>query len=145
MKNFRQVREFNMAAHVFLNSNGNNSKTKLGYAIQKVTKQSIKKVVEDYNFDKEFLNIEHCHTDENDVIVYDLVKDHLGNDQQRYRFSKKGLKAKMQAEKKFVSEYDEKTFEIKSHIVKDVPAGISEEHLEAFDGFVITLPKKSEN
>ncbi len=149
LKTFKQVREFNAAVNTFINRNPENAKTKLGYAIKKISEVQIKKVVSDYQ--KEYtemyydlverVQVNSALTDKATGAVLQTAK---GADRP-YQYNPEGLLTVMKAEKEFgskaeelLAKWDSKEFEIEPHYAVELPPDLLENEMEAFSGFVIT-------
>jgi len=136
-KNFKEIKVFNWFANQFFSLDPKNEKTKVGWAIKRVNEKSINTILKDYNEELGLIAIDNCHTDKDGVIVYDTNKDARGQETRQYRFKKEGLKNKMKQEKDFIQSYNEREFEIDSYIATELPKGLTEEQIDAFDGFVL--------
>lgn len=147
LKTFKEIRDFNMAADAFARLSPTNMQTKMGYAIKKVTDDSVRKAVTEFSqartaryYDEvESVQIEQALTDKATGAVLTAPK---GSDRP-YLYDKKGLRAVLDVERLFdnvtsqaiLDEWDEKEFEIHPHYIKEVPG--TELDLVPFYGFVV--------
>jgi len=120
--------EFEPAAMVWLAS-GDNAKTKLGYAINKL-RPRIKKERERYANKLEDVNIDECSVDEKQNIIRN---DEGPPDDQGYVFTKEGKKKR----NKRRTELWESETEIEAYFATSVPEDLSAADREAFMGIVI--------
>lgn len=101
--------------------------TKFSYALRKVLK-ACSRIVEAYQEKIEELNIDHCETDDNDVIIKSGPKEDNG-----YVFTKDGRRKRDAARKKLF----ETSVAVEPHVVQDVPDDLTYEQREAFAGFIL--------
>lgn len=98
--------------------------TKFRYALKKVM-QKAQPLLTAHNEQLEDLNIEHCATDKDGVILREASGAH--------RFTKEGLKARNNAIREWFRETE---IEVEVHLCDDVPE-LTEAEREAFEGFVL--------
>ncbi len=134
-KTFKQIREFSIYSGLIAMRHPN---TKISYAIKKVLKKLVK-IVDEYNGKLEDIRIDHCFTNSDGVIEYNVTKDGSGNEVRHYKFKKDELKKKLKEEREVAEEWNSKEFEVEPYLATEVPEDITDEEKEALDGFVLKL------
>jgi len=149
LQTFKKIREFNMAAESFLKRKPTNIDTKLGYAIQRVSKNSVDKAVKEYRaeyaenyFDKvERVQIDNALVDKETGALLPAPE----KSDRPYVYNREGLKAVMIAERKFAEDiapklldtFDAKEFQCEEYYATLIPQDLLETEIEAMKGFVI--------
>lgn len=101
-----------------------NSRTKLGYAIQRMSARA-QKLSEKYQRKLEDLRIEHCSIDDKGLILRD--------ERNQYRFTKDGLTKLNRAQEELYGS----DVEIEPYYATAIPKDLSAIYVEAFFGIVI--------
>lgn len=120
---YRRLTEFLNAAAQWLNDHKSGHE-KFGYALRKVQKAGMR-LFEDYNEQRNDLDIEHCMTHANGS----LMRDANG----ALTFDKAGIRARNATVKQLV----DATAEIVPFMASSVPADLTPEQQDAFEGLVI--------
>ena len=136
-KTFKEWREFNIVAQNYL-ARTNGVDTKLSYAIGRIQNRDLKSAFTEYKDAVRDIEIDHCFTDANGVIVYDEGKDQNGRATREFRFTKDELKARDKALKELMKVYDKKELEVTPHIVEVKFPILSDLEIEIFRGVVIS-------
>lgn len=161
MKTFKQIRDFNNAVEAYYRRVPDAIKTKIGYAIRKVSDKENAKILKDYNTELSEIRdsilekayIDHALTDKVTGAVLLAPRDKENPNARPYLYDKAGLQTVMKAEREFekkgnemLEQWDVKEFEITPHITSEIPDDLTDIEKEAFMGFVLEdapAPKKS--
>lgn len=148
-KTFKEIRNFNGAATKFAQASPMNMQTKLGYAIKKVSEDSVAKATKGYQkayTGSYYSNVESVQIDQalTDGATGAILLAPKGSDRP-YMYDKEGWKAVLKAERDFneevapklLEEWDAKSFEIEPYYAAEVPRTISPDDVQAFCDFVI--------
>lgn len=148
-KTFKDIRQFNIAVETWARQKPENLQTKLGYAMKRVTDNSVAKAIKEYQsaYQEAFYeNVERVHVDHalTDPTTKAILTAPQGS-QRPYLYDKEGMKIVMDAERKFNSvtapalleEWDNKEFEIDPYIATELPDDLSDEMKDALKGFVL--------
>lgn len=129
---FKRVQQFVGAANDYLKKFP--EETKLKYAIQKVGTR-VEAVNQEYDEAKEDIELEHANVDANGSVLYKIV-----NGRRQYDFTAEGIKKLRKALNQLFEEPDR--FEIKAHMIAELPDDFPEEYRPFFEGFVIPASEK---
>jgi hypothetical protein len=124
MKTPEEINDFVRVANAWMEANPKESKFR--YAVNKVAKSCIP-LLKTFEEQREEINIEHCSTDKDGVILRD--------DKGGFRFTKDGLKARNKA----VNALFRTPVEIEPYYATEVPGEdvLSVDEYDAFVGFVV--------
>ncbi len=121
---FERLFEFARAADGWLARDKANERTKLGYAISRMTAR-VKKAQERYLAAVEDINIDACATDDKGIILRDSRGD--------FTYTRDGLKQR----NKLRQELYESEIEVEPYFATQLPDDLTEAEREAFEGFVV--------
>jgi hypothetical protein len=107
--------------------------SKFGYAYNRFTKKNISPIVKERNEKILYVRINNALEDKN---TKEILKDHM-DPVRGYKYSKDGLSKCIEEERKIMSEYEEKEFEVEPYISSLVPEGLSDEQKELLKGILI--------
>lgn len=114
---YERLINYNAHSRVWLNEDKGNAKTKLGYAISRLSPR-IEKLLQRYQNESEDINIDHCATDDKGYILRDERGD--------YRFTRDELKKRNHARQKlFESEVEIEPY-FATEVPDDLPAAFHE-------------------
>ena len=142
MKTFTEIQLFNSYGNTVLQRHPN---TKIAYAIKKVTDKTAE-LAEELSNELADIDLNHCYTNQEGVIEYDIVKDHHGNEIRQYKFTKEAKREKIEKERELVKKWKNRTFDIKPYFATEIPKDLTDDEREALTGFVMEdNVKKPEN
>ncbi len=133
----KKINQFNLAAHDYLSDNKGD--TKLAHALKKVSKQSLP-VLENYNSELDDIAINNASVDEKGNLLH--VKNEIDGKILGYSYTPSAAIRQKRESKELFS--TEKEYPITPHIIKDLPADLSEANKEVFAGFVLELVEEVE-
>lgn len=150
---FEQLVRFITLAQLWLRKKPENINTKIGYAIKRMVPvvskliRPLNKLQEERDSKIEKLKLDHCYVNPTTkVIEYDIIKDAQGAEQQVLKYTSTA-KAKLdELVRPILTEYDEVKYEEKlkeevtipnPYFTTDVPADLTEDEKEVFNGIVI--------
>jgi hypothetical protein len=130
-KTYSEILTFSTAARAYMERT-KGRKTKLGYAIERVSKSyaaQADKLETAFRDKLEDLDIEHCSTDEAGNILLDGAG--------RYVFTKDAQRARLQGQKDARRALLESVVEVEPHFATDLPEDLTDAERAAMVGFTI--------
>jgi hypothetical protein len=134
-KSFDDILKFSNAGSFYVRSL-NGKKTKLSYAIEKVSKQT-DGYISEYRDAVQDIGIEYAAVDSDGVL--------LVQEDGSFKFTKEGLKNKVRDERDLLKEWKDKEFDVEPFYSTELPEDISDAMLDVLTGFVIAPSKTIEN
>lgn len=129
---YKRIQQFVAAANEYLKKYP--EETKIRYAIRKVSPR-VDAVNQEYFEAKEDIELEHANVDSNGSVLYKIV-----DGARQYDFTPDGIKKVRAALNKL---FETERFEIKGHIISEVPKDFPEEYRPFFEGFVLPVSEKA--
>jgi len=156
---YEKLVNYTLTAGNFIRKKHDNAKTKLGYAIQKMSKPMQKalkpynELIEQRDAEVEEINIRNASTDATTkVLVFDITKDETGKEVRNYRYTPDALIKRNKEIKEKVKEFGEKIealleseTTIEPYFATEVPPDLTQEEKEYMAGIVIAPLKVKSN
>lgn len=129
--NIIRLQEFFAVAKKYIESGIDD--TKVTYAIKKLYPDKVVKIFTDYNEQREDLKAEMACTGPNGALLYQMH-----GTEKIYEYTPENEKKLRKALRDLVTQ---DVFEIKEHIVVEIPDSLTAAQIKAFNGFVINVPE----
>ncbi len=130
-KTFKELQEVDSMIGELYKKNPKLKDTKFGYAYKRFSDKNYAPVVRDFQDELAFCRVDNALEDPS---TKEVLIDRMN--QRGYKYSKAGLKACMEAEKKIVEYWDGRDIEITPFLTKDVPTDLNDDQIELLQGVV---------
>jgi hypothetical protein len=130
-KLFKDLQEIDSLVGELYGKNPELKQSKFGYAYKRYSAKNYEPIVKDFRDELEGIRIDNALEDDK---THEILTDRANS--RGYKYSKEGLKAVIDAEKKLIEKFNDKEVEVTPFITTNIPEEISTELKELLTGIL---------